>query len=190
MNDQMQKRSARWRRRGARLTALTTTIAAAAALAACGSSSSSSSSASTSGSGATGTSSSSNAGVATAAAELKQYQATPTQITITTPLKSAPPTGKTVVMLGTSDPSNAIIQHSVQELAGMVGWHYSLVTYDPANPATFGAAVDTALSKHADYLFEAAAAHADARAKGAGRRRQNRGALSRLSGSREAPRDR
>lgn len=155
MNDQMQKRSARWRRRGARLTALTTTIAAAAALAACGSSSSSSSSASTSGSGATGTSSSSNAGVATAAAELKQYQATPTQITITTPLKSAPPTGKTVVMLGTSDPSNAIIQHSVQELAGMVGWHYSLVTYDPANPATFGAAVDTALSKHANYLFEA-----------------------------------
>ena len=70
------------------------------------------------GSGATGTSSSSNSGVATAAAELKQYQATPTQITITTPLKSAPPTGKTVVMLGTNDPSNAIIQHSVQELAG------------------------------------------------------------------------
>src|SRR4051794_35072597 len=26
-----------------------------------------------------------------------------------------------------------------------------LVTYDPANPGTFGAAVDTALSKHADY---------------------------------------
>ncbi len=58
-------------------------------------------------------------------------------------------------MLGTSDPSNAIIQHAVQKLAGLVHWNYSLVTYDPANPATFGAAVDTALSKHANYLFEA-----------------------------------
>ena len=144
--------SARWRRRGARFTAVTATVAAAAALAACGSSSSS---ASTTGSGSTGASTPSNSGVATATTELKNYQATPTKVTITTPLKSPPPSGKTIVMLGTSDPSNVIIQHAVQKLAGLVHWNYSLVTYDPANPATFNSAVDTALSKHADYLFEA-----------------------------------
>ena len=31
----------------------------------------------------------------------------------------------------------------------MVHWNYSQVSYDPANPATFSAAVDTALTKHA-----------------------------------------
>ena len=36
-----------------------------------------------------------------------------------------------------------------------MGWNYSQVSYDPANPATFGAAVDTALTKHANYIAEA-----------------------------------
>jgi hypothetical protein len=43
----------------------------------------------------------------------------------------------------------------MEKLAGLVHWNYSLVTYDPTNPATFNTAVDTALAKHADYIAEA-----------------------------------
>src|ERR1700760_228920 len=155
MHNRPQTTAVRWRRRGVRLSALACTLATAVALAACGSSSSSSSTSTASASGSSGSSASAESGVTQAKAELQKYQATPAKITISTPLKSAPPAGKTVVMLGTSDPSNAIIQRGVQKLAGMVHWNYSLVTYDPANPATFNQAIDTALSKHANYLFEA-----------------------------------
>ena len=39
-----------------------------------------------------------------AAAALAPYKSLPTTINITTPLKSAPPAGKTIVMLGTNNP--------------------------------------------------------------------------------------
>ena len=58
-------------------------------------------------------------------------------------------------MLATNNPSNVQLQQSLKQLAGMVHWNYSQVSYDPANPATFGAAVDTALTKHANYIAEA-----------------------------------
>jgi ribose transport system substrate-binding protein len=139
-------RHATWRRS----VALAGAVLSGAALAACGSSSSS-----TSSTAAATAAASSSPGVATAQAKLKEYNAAPTQVPVTTPLKSAPPAGKTVVMLGTNDPSNVIIQHSMEKLASLVHWNYSLVTYDPANPATFNTAIDTALSKHADYIAEA-----------------------------------
>ena len=65
--------------------------------------------------------------------------ATPTKINITTPLKSAPPAGKTIVVLGTTDPANVLIQQQTSKLAGLAHWHYALVSYDPSNPATFNA---------------------------------------------------
>jgi ribose transport system substrate-binding protein len=36
-----------------------------------------------------------------------------------------------------------------------VHWNYAEVSYDPANPATFNNAVNTALTKHANYIVEA-----------------------------------
>ena len=68
---------------------------------------------------------------------MKPYKALPTKINITTPLKSAPPKGKTIVMLGTNNPSNVIIQQGLAKLAKMAGWNFSVVSYDPANPGTF-----------------------------------------------------
>ena len=134
----------------------------ALALAACGSSSSSSSTASSSAPASSGSSwraSSCFFGLrrrpAAAAAALTQYKTLPTTINITTPLKSAPPKGKTIVMLGTNNPSNVIIQKGLAKLAKMAGWNYSLVTYDPANPGTFTQAETTALAKHPQYLVEA-----------------------------------
>src|SRR4051794_5388233 len=138
---------------------LAATIAAvvlALTFAACGSDSNSSSSSSSSGSS-SGSSSSSggDAGVQKAADQLKPVEAAPTKILQTEPLKGTPPKGKTLVMLGTADPNNKKLQDSLKSLAGLVGWNYSVVSYDPANPATFNAAVDTALTKHADYVAEA-----------------------------------
>jgi ribose transport system substrate-binding protein len=118
------------------------------ALAACGSSNSSSNSS-------TPASGSSSASTSTAAANLAQWMALPTKINIDTPLKSAPPKGKTIVMLGTNNPSNVLIQQGMQKLANMVGWNYSLVSYDPANPGTFTSALTSALAKHPQYLVEA-----------------------------------
>lgn len=151
------------RRRGGRLrtrgfTAIIGTLVLALALAACGSSSSSSSTASSSAPASSGSSTASSSGSAStsaAAAALTQYKTLPTTINITTPLKSAPPKGKTIVMLGTNNPSNVIIQQGLAKLAKMAGWNYSLVTYDPANPGTFTQAETTALAKHPQYLVEA-----------------------------------
>src|SRR6185437_5718827 len=96
-------------------------FAIALALAACGSSSSSTSSASSGSSGssgATATNASSGSGSTSAAASaLSQYKTLPTSINITTPLKSAPPAGKTIVMLGTNNPSNVLIQQGMSKLA-------------------------------------------------------------------------
>jgi ribose transport system substrate-binding protein len=131
-------------------------VAIALALAACGSSSSSTSSASSGSSGTTATNASASTGsVGAAAAALAQYKSLPTTINITTPLKSAPPKGKTIVMLGTNNPSNVIVQQGMAKLAKTAGWNFSVVSYDPANPGTFTQAETTALSKHPQYLVEA-----------------------------------
>lgn len=132
-------------------------FAIALALAACGSSSSSTSSASSGSAGTTATnaSSSGSGSVAAAAAALTPYKSLPTTINITTPLKSAPPKGKTFIMLGTNNPSNVIVQQEMAKLAKDAGWNFSVVSYDPANPGTFTQAETTALSKHPQYLTEA-----------------------------------
>jgi ribose transport system substrate-binding protein len=125
----------------------------ALAFAACGSDESDSDSTESSVSG--GASSEGGAGVAEAQKRLEPWKAAPTKITLTEPLKSKPPGGKTVVMLGTNDPNNQKLQKGLQELAELAGWSYSKVAYDPANPATFNQAVNTALSKNPDYVAEA-----------------------------------
>jgi ribose transport system substrate-binding protein len=138
--------------RSRRVTALLAATGLSIAVAACGSSSSSSSAGSpVSASNASAT----TGGVATATAALGAYEPVPTKINITTPLKAAPPPGKTVVVLGTSQPQNVQIQQTVAQLAHLAHWNYALVSYDPANPATFNSAIDTALTKHANYIVEA-----------------------------------
>jgi ribose transport system substrate-binding protein len=95
-----------------------------------------------------------SSGVVTARAQLQKYEAAPTTITVTAPLKSAPPTGKTLVMLGTPVAGNVVVQKALAKLASMVHWNFSVVTYDPANIGSFSAALDTALSKHPNYVAE------------------------------------
>jgi len=132
--------------------ALIATLVLALAVAACGSDSSSSGSSNASGGS---TSSGGGAGVTKATDQLKQFQAAPTEITIKGALKGAPPAGKSIVMLGTNDPNNQKLQKSLKNLAAMAKWNYDVVSYDPANPATFNAAIDTAITKKANYIAEA-----------------------------------
>jgi ribose transport system substrate-binding protein len=140
---------ARARARG--LIAIISALVLVLVLAACGSSDddSGSSSSSTSAGG------SASPGVSKAKTDLAKYTSPPTKIVVSEPLKSAPPSGKTLVMLGTNDPNNVKLQKSLKSLAGLVNWKYEQVNYDPANPATFNQAVDTAITKHADYVAEA-----------------------------------
>jgi hypothetical protein len=140
--------------RSRRVTALLAATGLSIAVAACGSSSPSSSTAS-SVSASNASASTTGSGVARATTALKAYQGAPTKINITTPLKSAPPPGKTVAVLGTPLPQNVQIQQTVAQLAHLAHWNYVLVSYDPANPATFSSAIDTALTKHANYIVEA-----------------------------------
>jgi ribose transport system substrate-binding protein len=147
------------RRRGGRplgFIAIIGMLVLALAVAACGSTSSSTTSASSGSSGGSSTAASSgSASTSAAASALTPYKTAPTTINISTPLKSAPPSGKTIVMLGTNNPSNVIIQQGLAKLAQMAHWNYSLVSYDPANPGTFTQAETTALAKHPQYLVEA-----------------------------------
>jgi ribose transport system substrate-binding protein len=148
----------RGRVRHARNHGLIATIGAAAAaaitLAACSSSSTSSSAAAPAGTqqAPSGTAS---PGIATAQAKMKDFLAPPAQINITTPLKSSAPSGKNVIFVGTSEPSNVLCQKAVEQAARAIGWSYSEISYDPANPATLQAAFTSALAKHPDYVVEA-----------------------------------
>lgn len=152
---QLHQSGAGGRRRIHHLAALAIAVAIATALAACGSSSSSSSTSSATNAADSSQGSAASGGVATAGAKLKQYEATPTKIIQTQSLKSPPATGKSLVMLGTTDPGNVVIQKGLKQLASEAHWNYSQVSYDPANIGTFNAAVDSALSKHPDYVAEA-----------------------------------
>ena len=146
------------RGRARALAALVVAVAIAAALTACGSSSSSSSTNSTtsaSDAAATSPAAGASSGVATAQAKLEQYEAIPTKIVQTQSLTSSPPTGKTLVMLGTADPGNVLIQKNLGALAKLAHWNYSQVSYDPANIGTFNSAIQTALAKHPNYVAEA-----------------------------------
>jgi ribose transport system substrate-binding protein len=153
-------------RRRRQVTAIGGTVVVALALAACGSSSPSNSGGSSGGSSgssssssaaASGSASGGSAGTAAAAAALKPFMAMPTKINITTPLKSAPPKGKTFVYLGTNNPSNVLIQQGMAKLAKTAGWNFSVVSYDPANPGTLTSAITSALAKHPQYMGEAGA---------------------------------
>jgi ribose transport system substrate-binding protein len=145
----------RRRQRRPRVSGLAVMLAAlvlALTFAACGSDDDGGSSGS---SGSGSASSGGGEGVSEAESRLEEFKAPPTKILATDPLEGTPPGGKKVVFLGTEDPNNQKLQKSMKELTGLVGWDYSVVSYDPANPATFNAAIDTALTQDADYLAEA-----------------------------------
>jgi ribose transport system substrate-binding protein len=121
-------------------------LAIAALCAACGSSGSSGTTPSSSPK-ASSTPSSSDLSAAKAA--LAKYLKPPTQITQTVALPSAPPKGKSLIYLvQASVPTTIAIGKAAGAAAKAVGWKFSEISYDPANPATLQTAFATALLKH------------------------------------------
>jgi ribose transport system substrate-binding protein len=137
--------------RGHALTAAAVTAVSVVALSACSSSSSSSGGSTHAG---TAQSVTQSAGVATAEAKMKDFLAAPRQINITTPLKSPAPSGEKVIFVGSSEPSNVQAQNAVEQAARAIGWSYSEISFDPANPATLQAAFQSALARHPNYVVE------------------------------------
>ena len=122
-----------------------------------------------------------------AQSRLQPFETAPTKILATEPLDGKPPTGKKLVMLGTEDPNNQKLQNSLKELSALVGWDYSVVSYDPANPATLNAAIDSALTQDADYVAEAGIPPTPADAHEGGGRGREVGPDVRAPGRGQAP---
>jgi ribose transport system substrate-binding protein len=86
--------------------------------------------------------------------DLNAFLTAPTTIGQTTPLPSTPPKGKSVVWVGTSEPTNVQLQTAAGAAAKALGWSFSVVDFDPSNPATLDSAFTTALAKHPLGVFE------------------------------------
>jgi hypothetical protein len=87
-------------------------------------------------------------------AQATQYMKIPTTIGNFPSLKTKPPK-RTVAYLATSEVSNVQVAAAVKQVAKIAGWNYVQISYDPSNPATFTQAVNTAITKHANYAMEA-----------------------------------
>lgn len=83
--------------------------------------------------------------VAAAKQVVAKWSQAPTTIGITTPLKSAPPKGKTLVWMQCALAQCTQIGQGIAAATKAVGWTDKVITYDSANPATLVAGMKTAL---------------------------------------------
>jgi ribose transport system substrate-binding protein len=135
-------------------------VLVAGGIAACGSSSkSSTSSASAPASGTSSATSSASSGTGTtsggsssAAATVKADMKLPTGINITTPLKSKPATGKTIVFLRCSQPVCAGFEQGLTPAAKALGWTLKSVPFQPT-PEASNQALLLAVQQHPDGIF-------------------------------------
>ena len=137
--------------------ALTATAALAAG---CGSSSSSSSSSNSAAAvtsaaaGTTGASTtasggaSSSPGLAAATAFVKKYSQAPTKLTNEQPLKSKPPTGKTLVFLQCSLAQCQDIDNNLKVAVQALGWNLKTIDFDSSQSSALVAGLQTALNYH------------------------------------------
>jgi ribose transport system substrate-binding protein len=132
---------------------VTAAIAAAACLgfAACSSSGPNSSSGAPAGdsAAASGSSGSSGAAFSGLAAKVATYEKAPTAIPLTTPLKSKPPAGKTIVYLQVNGSAQtAVTAAAVSAACAALGWHYKQIDFDQTSPGSIVAALNQALQYH------------------------------------------
>ena len=79
----------------------------------------------------------------------------PTSITQTTPLPSKAPSGKSIIFVSNGLAATERIATGVHEAADAIGWSYSEIHFDAANPATLESALLTALAKKPSAVTEA-----------------------------------
>jgi ribose transport system substrate-binding protein len=128
--------------RRTRVAAISVAVLLGLATAACGGNSDSG------GSGQSGNAAANPASVQEAKDLVTKGLSAPKAIPQTAPLTKAVPTGKSIIFGENGNPATAVIGKAVGEAAKAVGWGFSEVTYDPANPATLQSALTSALSKN------------------------------------------
>lgn len=96
----------------------------------------------------------SSAGVDEARQLAEKAQQAPASITQTIALAAAPPVGKSIIFVRNAEPATTQIVNAAKLAAESVGWDFSVVNYDAANPATLQAALMTALAKKPTYVME------------------------------------
>jgi ribose transport system substrate-binding protein len=79
----------------------------------------------------------------------------PTSITQTTQLPSKAPSGKSIIFVSNGLAATERIATGVHEAADAIGWSYSEIHFDAANPATLESALLTALAKKPSAVAEA-----------------------------------
>ncbi|HEY6498558.1 MAG TPA: hypothetical protein VIZ20_03980, partial [Streptosporangiaceae bacterium] len=94
------------------------------------------SSSGSSASGGSASASASSPAVKAAQATAAKWEKAPTELGVTTPLKTAPPKGKTFVWLNCELSACAQILVGVRQAASAAGWNLKVVQYQQANPAT------------------------------------------------------
>jgi ribose transport system substrate-binding protein len=135
-------------------------VLVAGGIAACGSSSKSSTSSASGGGAATSSATSSassgtgttGGGSSSAAAAVKTYMKVPTGINITTPLKSKPPAGKTIIFLRCSQPVCAGFEQGLTPAAKALGWTLKSVPFQPT-PEASNQALLLAVQQHPSGIF-------------------------------------
>jgi ribose transport system substrate-binding protein len=89
-----------------------------------------------------------NSQVAQAQAIVQKYLSAPTQIPQTVSLPHVPPKGKTIIMLGNSEPTVVQGIAAVRAAAAALGWTFKDINYDYTNLATLQTAAMNALAFH------------------------------------------
>ncbi|SBW22220.1 hypothetical protein FDG2_2313 [Candidatus Protofrankia californiensis] len=121
-------------------------VTLATAITACSSSSTSNGSGGSSGgSSSTASSGGSSSEVEKANAFIKQYLTPPTRISVTEPLASPPPAGKTLVYLQCEQPQCQVVGAGMQAAAEAVGWEFKSIPYQSTNPSTLTSGFTQAL---------------------------------------------
>lgn len=86
--------------------------------------------------------------VANAKAAAAAYEKLPTTIGVTTPLKSKPPTGKTVVYIGIGNAQTNATVDTMKEVAAKAGWTVKSLVANISDPTAMVGALQTALQYH------------------------------------------
>lgn len=85
------------------------------------------------------------ASAAAATAFLQGYESLPTGLGVTTPVRSSPATGKTLVYLQCEAAQCAEAGSAYKNAVAAIGWNLKTLNFQSSNPATFTAALDQAL---------------------------------------------
>jgi ribose transport system substrate-binding protein len=104
-------------------------------------------------SGSNGSSGSNGGKITISAADVEGYLATPTDLPVTTPASKPVPTSLHVILVHLPLEQSLSLLKGLKEASAVLGWTVDGLTYDPANPATLGSTLESALSQKPDAIL-------------------------------------